>query len=323
MKKTMWILVCVIVLIFIIQALRNPNQTTEMGVSAEKTVPDSRSKGWLIDTGEVVKNPMEWLKKALVADANFSYFIESNPDYVVRDEAFLEKVIQEGLDRSNNGKMPSRSNGLQQALHEARMAYSSALKTDEGISLVEKTIERRFTNPKLSLQNPNYPVLTVDYGVFSGKLRYQSGRNGPYAYKENPHFADQINEKDASGNYKWKKSLWKSEEVAAELEKWRGRFPEVKIFRLKANLIRGRKFLYEYRPAVSQFSYQDFTSPEYSVHSVSTYEINSDLTVYTSGKQSLYQLPDWVSKPDPTVRPTDAAKMYEKLLRRISDFELR
>lgn len=288
MNKTMLLVISIIVIVFVVNALRHPNTVTTnspMFGFKPDTIKNKPQKhqGWIQDTGQLVPNPVEYMSAQIVAQKQ--YWFDNKAEYAVRDSDFVMRAIQKEINRANNGQMPLRTNGINQVLRMAIINYSTALQERDGLQRIETLLQKRFENPEVTVSQLNskrsdYQLVIVDYGAFPGRLGH-SFRRG-IALSESPHF--EVSEFNA----------WKSTEVAAALKKWREQYPTAQEIILKIRNPKYRNYTYTYRPSINQFSYQYNDGVVYSrKFPPDTRKLSNNLDAYVSGEASLYRLPKW------------------------------
>lgn len=255
------------------------------------------------DTGKIIPNPMTYIKERLLQETYYCF--DKNAEYCPKDDDFLEPIIQQALDHLNKGILPQREGGVEAILQLAKSLHSTALRTPDGLARMEALVQKRFENPVVIVGTDWQHTVTVDYGAFPGKLAV--GHRRGYYYKESSHFEEQ------------QFNAWRSVEVAKELQRWHKQYPSSKAIVLHIHNPSYRSYTYTYFPAITAFRFWYTDGLVYNRKDASArlQEINPDLSLYTSGKASLYELPDWQPKYDPDVPHKRPEQWVKELLDKV------
>jgi hypothetical protein len=222
MKKVMLYIAIGFVVLFIIQVFRNA-PVTEMDDSKSPMYGFERDTTTVIipprmvvDEGEPVKDPLGEIKEKLFA-YKYLWFV-NQAEYMVKDDDFVNPIIDEVLAIENDGNLPKNSGGVEEIARQVIYKYRTKINEPEGLERLEKLIQKRYDNPTVSInRNGDYLAKTIDLGVLPTKLSV-SVRHGIIRTRN----SDVIDEN----------GRWNSKEIARQILKYNDDFPDKITFRV-------------------------------------------------------------------------------------------
>ena len=288
--------------VFIIQALRNDPATKGedkkspmYGFERDTTTTDIKPIVWLLkDEGEPVADPVKAVKENLYAH-DFFWFA-NNPEYMVKDDDFIDPLIQEAINEINDGKLPKNTGGVKELSDEVIMLYRNKINKEEGLQRTEQLIQNRYNNPIMTTNHyQKYYNKTVDMGVLPTKLRTQI-RGG----------ITQVRSSGVVDDY----GRWESKEVARQIKKLTEDGPNLVKFIVRtslytANPVTDIRYVYSAKlpdsplPPLLNIEPNNNYEARKSRAFYQTHYLFHPIEEYINGKYSIYEYNDYNYKTSP------------------------
>lgn len=282
------------VVLFIIQVFRNSpvteaddsdNPMYGFKMDTTKVVP---APMMVDDKGTSVKDPLQAIKEKLYA-YKYLWFADQE-EYMIKDDDFVDPIVDEVLAKENNGKLPKNTGGVEEIARQVIYKYNKKLNEPEGLERLEKHIQKRYYNPLVSIEKRgDYIAKTIDLGVLPTKLSV-SIRHGIIRTR-NTGMTDE-------------NGRWISREIAQQILKYNGDYPNNITFRVWFSPDYGgleKSFLFTYIPKSPRSSFPPLITmrPEnyYGTASkstlVETFYLLHDLEDYADNRYSVYEIDDY------------------------------
>lgn len=294
MKKNTLYIVLGLVTIFIIQIFRNSPAT-------QTNNTDSPMYGFTVDTtkyvfpprmvadeGTPVNDPLKAIKEWLFA---YKYLWFANQEeYMVKDDDFVDPIIQEVLTSDNDSRLPKNSGGVEEIARQVMYRYSTKIKESQGLERIENLIQKRYDNPVISTYKyGDYYTKIIDLGALPTRLSV-SVRHGIIRTRDSGMMDE---------NYRWV-----SKEVARQIMKYKNDYPNKITFRVWYSTYYGdleKSFLVTYIdknpdspfPALINVRPENYYATASASSLTKTFYLFHSLEDYAEGKYSIYEVDDY------------------------------
>lgn len=282
------------VVLFIIQVFRN-SPVTKVDDS------DNPMYGFKMDTntvvsppmmvddrGTTVKDPLKAIKEKLYG---YKYLWFANQEeYMIKDNDFVDPIIDEVLAKENDGKLPKNTGGVEEIGRQVIYKYNKKINEPEGLERLEKRIQNRYNSPLVSIEKRgDYLTKTIDLGVLPTKLSV-SIRHGIIRTR-NTGMTDE-------------NGRWISKEIAQQILKYNGDYPNNITFRVWFSPDYGgleKSFLFTYIaknprspfPPVITMRPENYYGTASKSTLVKTFYLLHDLEDYADNRYSVYEIDEY------------------------------
>ncbi len=279
-------------ILFLYSCMNNDNKSGGMyGIESDTTnEKNTKENSTMKGAEKIVDSPFQYIKQYCISIP--LYWFDGNPDYIVKDDDFIQKAIDDVLKKYALDELPKTESGLKDIEASIGARYYNMLTEKEGLQRIEKLLQKRYENPiiKLDTISTYMQTLTVDYGCFPGTLSY-AVRGGRYI-SASPHFEEK------------EFNAWKSADIAMELNKWKLQYPNIAVYILKIHRPTSWYYTYTYTPAQSQLDYIHYPTKDGEIGSgigrnkryPKRFRMDSNLDIYISGRASLYEAPQIINQ---------------------------
>ncbi|RFS16346.1 hypothetical protein [Emticicia sp. C21] len=294
MKKTTLYAILGFVGLFIIQILRNSPETQTNNTDSPMYGFKADTAAYVFplrmvsDNGTPVEYPLKAIKEWLYA---YKYLWFANQaEYMIKDDDFVDPIIEEVLISDNDGKLPKNSGGVEEIARQVMYRYSTKIKEQQGLERLEKLIQKRYDNPIVSTDRyGDYYTKIVDLGALPTRLQV-SVRHGIIRTKNTGVMDDN--------------NRWLSKEIVRQILKYNDGYPNKITFRVWYSTYFGdleKSFLVTYMaknpdspfPPLIHVRPENYYATASAASLTETFYLFHDLEDYANNKYSIYEVDDY------------------------------
>lgn len=178
-------------------------------------------------TGPELPDAWQYAVTRILNDSR-NWFLE-DAKYRVDDPAAAHRALEEEVKSYFLDEMPHWKDAVDVIVERASRGYRWAMRAPAQCEKIAPLLVERFLAPTvLTKRNGDYQAVFVDYGILPGPVSYLEGKYPGWRVDGGTH-------QDPIPTH-W--NAWKSQEVAAELIRWRAAYPEAQLFVLRFTELR-------------------------------------------------------------------------------------
>ncbi len=227
-----------------------------------KAPPGEQSKADPVKVAELRKRLLD----AMIQERTC---FQSNLDYAVRDQEYLDAVLARLLGRATLEELVGNDREIANLEREAPLIYSGQLSTPDGLARLERVIAERFAHPVVTTIGKQ---VTADYGHIAARLSVGGRKKIGILFSESPHLDHRE---------------WRSQEVAAALKELQSQYlqaREVRVRVLIPEALIANEWIYTFYPKDDRVM---ITFPAAGRRPLLTPEMGHTWAPYLDGTKSL------------------------------------